>query len=203
MELFESILLHDGTYHHLDLHQARVNKAFQQFASEMEVPDLADVLPKIQLAGKYKVRFMYDLDNEEATFNIEYAEYVPRVINSMEVVTSDDFDYSMKYADRSKINQLAESSKADDIIISINGMVTDGSYFNLAFSDGSNWFTPKTHLLNGVRRQHLIQTNKIQEVSIRNSDLKDFEQVSLINAMLDLGELTLPTSAIVNPKNDG
>ena len=203
MQLIESIQMKDGKYINLPLHQARVDGAFERYAPSVGSHDLEEILPNIQLEGTYKVRLVYDLDTEDAEYDLEYAEYLPRKIESLEVVHSKPFDYSMKFADRTPINNLVKQSKADDIIIAIDGKITDGSYFNVAFWDGNEWLTPDSFLLNGVRRQQLMNEGKIKEATIRVEDLHRFEKVSLINAMLDLGQLELPISTIALPKNDG
>jgi len=203
MQLIESIQMVNGEYKNLALHQARMDLAFKKFAPSIESHDLARILPNIHLEGTYKVRLVYDLDTEDAEYDIEYAEYLPRKIESLEVVHSKPFDYSMKYGDRSHINKLVSQSSADDIIIAINEKITDGSYFNVAFWNGTEWLTPDSFLLNGVRRQQLLNEGKLKETSVKVGDLILFEKVSLINTMLDLEELELPISAISLPKNDG
>ena len=196
MELIESIKMKDGKYINLPLHQARVDRAFERYAPSIESHDLEHILPNIQLDGTYKVRLVYDLDTEDAEYDLEYSEYHARKIESLELVIAEPFDYSMKYADRSHINKLVSHSMSDDIIIAIDGKITDGSYFNVAFWCEDGWYTPDTYLLNGVRRQQLLSEHKIEEAPIRVSDLGAFKKVSLINAMLDLGELELPISAV-------
>ncbi|MEO9872616.1 aminotransferase class IV [Ekhidna sp.] len=202
MRFIESILLRDGQYINLDFHQKRMNQVFEVCTPENNSHNLSQILPKLKLPGSYKVRVVYDMDTEDAEYDIEFAEYLPKRIETLEVVLSRPFDYNMKYEDRGKINELEKRSKADDIIISFNNMITDGSYFNLVFWDGSDWLTPNTPLLKGVRRTQLLQEKRIKEVSIRIEDLFAFEKVSLINAMLDLQELTVPVSSIHFPKND-
>ncbi|WP_420577119.1 aminotransferase class IV [Ekhidna sp.] len=203
MQLIESIQMKDGQYVNLPLHQARMDRAFERFAPSIESHDLGHILPNIQLDGTYKVRLVYDLDTEDAEYDIEYAEYLPRNIKSLEVVHSKPFDYSMKYADRSHINKLVKQSKADDIIIAIDGKITDGSYFNVVFWNGTDWLTPNSYLLNGVQRQQLLNEGKIKEASISVEDLVYFKKVSLINAMLNLGELELDVATISLPKTSG
>lgn len=149
------------------------------------------------MEGKYKVRLVYDADEEDAHYDLEYAAYQPKRIESIQVVESKAFDYSFKYEDRSDIDSLLQETTADDILISMDGAITDGSYFNLAFWDGQVWLTPDTPLLDGVRRQSLLQRGKIIERPISVGDLEMFEKISFINAMLDLDELTLPTSNIL------
>ena len=197
MRFIESILLKNGQYINLHLHQQRIDHVFQRFASSDKSHDLNRILPKLDMEGSYKVRLVYDLDTEEAEYDLEFSEYRARKIKSLEVVHSQPFDYSMKFEDRTKINKLVKKSDADDIIIAINGKVTDGSYFNVTFWTGNEWITPDTPLLKGVRRTQLLQEGKIKEAPVLIADLGAFEKVSLINAMLDLGELEVPLSGVL------
>ncbi|WP_421764245.1 aminotransferase class IV [Ekhidna sp.] len=203
MRFIESILLKDGEYQNLQLHQSRMDEVFNRHHLKNASHNLNDILPDLKMNGTFKVRLVYDMDSEDAEYDIEFSEYHPRKIKTLEVVSSPPFDYSMKFEDRSEINKLVKSSMADDIIIGIDNHLTDGSYFNLAFWDGEEWLTPDSYLLNGVRRQQLLNELKIKETAIKIHDLKNFEKISLINAMMDLGELELPISAIDIPKNDG
>lgn len=197
MRFIESILLKNGEYINLHLHQQRIDHVFQRFASSDKSHDLNRILPNLKLEGTYKARLVYDMDTEEAEYDLEFSEYRARKITSLEVVHSQPFDYSMKYEDRTTINKLVKKSDADDIIIAINGKVTDGSYFNVAFWTGNEWITPDTPLLKGVRRTQLLQEGKIKEAPVHISDLGAFEKMSLINAMLDLGELEVPLSGVL------
>lgn len=200
MRFIESILFKDGNYINLSLHQDRMNRVFQHYGSCDDSHDLNRILPNMEMDGTYKVRLVYDMDTEDAEYDIEFAEYHPRKINTLEVVSSRPFDYSMKFEDRKTINKLTKASNADDIIIAVENRITDGSYFNLAFWNGEEWLTPDKPLLKGVRRAQLLLEGKIKEAPIQISDLYTFKKVSLINAMMDLEELELPISAIDTPK---
>jgi len=193
MLFIESILYEGGAYHNLELHQKRLNRTLKAFMSKPKTTHLQRILPDLKLDGKYKVRVVYTIANQcEAGYDIEYSEYVPKKIKTLEIINSKNFDYSFKYEDRSHINTLVKKSRADDIIIAINNQLTDSSYSNIVFWDGSHWITPSTPLLEGVRRQQLLSQGKIKEASISTSDLNTFEKVSLINAMLDLEEVEIP-----------
>ena len=78
-------------------------------------------------------------------------------------------------------------------------MVTDSSYANLVFSDGVKWYTSTSFLLNGTCRQRLLKEGKIEERPIFQKDIPSFGYIGLINAMLDLGELTLPLNHYTSP----
>ncbi|GAB4239248.1 MAG: hypothetical protein Tsb0034_15260 [Ekhidna sp.] len=189
MRFIESILFRDGEYHNLDLHQQRLDRTFEAFMPHIASHRLERVLPPLKMEGTYKVRLVYDADSEDADFDLEFVEYLPRKLTSLQVVHAKPFDYAFKYEDRRIIDRLTKQGTADDIIIAVDNQITDGSYFNLAFWDGENWVTPKSPLLNGVRRQQLIRDNQLIERPIEVHDLPSFDKVSLINAMLDLEEL--------------
>lgn len=195
MRFIESILYKDGKYYNLDLHQERLDRTFERFMPAIGSHDLHRILPELKMDGTYKVRVVYDADSEDADYDLEFAEYIPRSIQTLQVVDSKPFDYSFKFEDRNKINRLL-TDQADDIIISIDGKITDGSYFNLAFWDGQNWLTPDTSLLKGVRRTQLLKEGKIKVATIHKTDIPSFEKVALINAMMDLGSLELPIANI-------
>lgn len=202
MRFIESILFKDGEYHNLPFHQQRVDRTFEKFFNDAVPHQFSNILPKLDLDGTYKARVVYDCDNEDADFDLAFNEYTPRQIRTLELVDSEFFDYSFKYEDRSKINALLEQSKADDIIICIDGKVTDGSYFNLVFWNGKEWITPNSPMLDGVRKSQLLKDGKIREASISKHDIHAFEKVSLINAMLDLGELEVPIHKISTSRTD-
>lgn len=192
-KFIESLKLEDGAYSNLELHQERVNRTFRTHFSQSTPFQLIDKLPKINIEGLFKVRIVYDV----STVDIEYAAYHQRAISTIEVVEADPhFEYDYKYEDRDYFSSLINQTKADEIIISKGGWITDASYANLAFNDGRNWFTPKTHLLNGVRRQQLLNEGRIKETNIHKNDVRSFKQVSLINAMLDLEDLIIDLSRL-------
>ena len=73
-----------------------------------------------------------------------------------------------------------------DIIIVKNGFVTDSYYGNLLFFQNGKWYTPVSHLLSGVQRSVLLEQGLIEERTIHVRDLRKYEKVKIINAMLDL-----------------
>ena len=94
------------------------------------------------------------------------------------------------------VKQREKAPSYDEVIIVKDGYITDTSYTNLCFFDGTTWFTPDTPLLPGTMRQRLLDQGIIKEKSIPLSDLNKYQSISLINAMMDLGELVIPVSKI-------
>jgi 4-amino-4-deoxychorismate lyase len=95
-----------------------------------------------------------------------------------------DHVYDYKYTDRGWLNEALQVAATDEIIFTSAGIIKDASYANLAFYNGSNWFTPKSPLLIGTRRAALIEEGLINETEIRVQDLHQYKSVKLINAMM-------------------
>lgn len=186
----ETLHLNEGQFLNLFLHQVRLRKTIEAFFPGKPVFDLETILRERHLpsAGRYRCTLTYSSQPED--FSI--IPYKPRKINHLITKSVGNISYSFKLADRSELNRLLEGLEPDEeIIILKDGWVTDASYANLAFYSGGKWYTPSTPLLNGTKRQLLIRTGKILETDIKESDLKKFERCSLINAMLDLGEVEI------------
>lgn len=194
LKFIETICFKDGAYQLITYHQDRVNRTYKEFFPGTTPLNLAEVLPTIDFEERYKVRVIYSTDY----LTIEYEVYTPKAINTLKLVRCNAIDYAFKFHDRTALMDLLRQRQAcDDIIISINNQVTDCSYANLVFFDGQDWYTPNTFLLSGVKRQYLIDTNQLQQTNIGESDISNFKLVGFINAMLDLGELTIPTTNIL------
>ena len=198
MRFIESILFKNGSYINLEGHQTRFDQTLKEHMEIEKGYLLEDILPHLKFQGRYKVKVLYEIvDQKEVKFDIAFSRYITREIKTLQLVSTKAFNYSFKYENRDHINELLRQSKTDDVIISINNMITDSSYSNLVFWDGKEWITPDTPLLNGVRRQLLLRQKRIKEAPLRISDLGAFEKVSLINAMLDLEEVEVPFSHIL------
>lgn len=136
-----------------------------------------------------KCRIVYG----EQIKSIEFSDYIPRMVNSLKLVdVGSDFDYHLKFADRSALNSLRElRGDCDEILIVKNGYITDTSYSNVVFTDGQHFVTPSTFLLPGTMRASLLNSGLITEATITPSNIKQFTHVTLINAMLPLHSLPL------------
>lgn len=188
----ESICCIDGEILNLALHQKRVDKTFTHFFYQQPI-QLRELIKEVPKAGKYKCRIVYDGSN----IGIDFQSYQKKQINSLKIIEGSHIEYDFKYENRLELTSLFELRRnCDDIIIVKNQMLTDSYFANLAFFDGTNWLTPKKPLLNGTRRQLLIQQGKIKEANISIRSLTNFKHVSLINAMFDLGDVVVSINKI-------
>ena len=187
----ESICVLNHFPHLISLHQQRVNRTFRDILGG-KPPKLEELAPP---KGKFiKWRILYDKNGIVST---DYHNYQTPKIHSLSLVNSPGIDYNYKYEDRQELNRLYTSrGNADDILICKNGFITDSFYANVAFKKNGHWFTPSKYLLNGVRRQHLLHKGLLVEKESTAQDVHEYESVCLINAMIDLGEVTVPTHVI-------
>jgi 4-amino-4-deoxychorismate lyase len=181
----ETIRVSNGQLCNIEQHNQRLNKTRQMLYESHEEWDLAKMIKPSEEAqfGLFKCRVTYG----EALQKIEFEPYQRRVINSLKLIETSDLDYSFKYQNRQQINALFDQrGQADDVLIVVNGFVTDTSYANVAFWDGERWLTPAQPLLAGTRRALLLNQGAIFEKQIRMQEVFEFSRIRIFNAMFDV-----------------
>ena len=177
--LLETIKIEGKQASNLSYHQERLNRS-QQALFGLEPNIDLNALLQAPSDALYRCRILYDTK----LHSIEYIPYTPKKIHTLKIVSA-TLDYCYKYADRSALNTLREEHNTyDDILIEKEGFLTDTSIANIAFYDGSQWFTPKHPLLEGTIRAKLIDEGFLQTKEIRREDISSYTQVALMNAMI-------------------
>ena len=185
--LFETIKVLNGAVQNIEFHNKRLNRSRAMLFNRSDLIELRDfiVVPREYREGIIKCRVTYATDIDM----IKYERYVKRNISTLKIINCDGIDYAHKYCDRSGIDRLfALRGGCDDIIIVKDNRITESSFCNLVFDDGTKLFTPDTPLMRGTKRNRLIAEGIIVQDRIGLKDLKLFKAVHLINAMLDLNE---------------
>jgi len=193
-QLFETIKFQNGILHNIEYHNARLNKSRNQVFGCTDTFDLRDLIqiPNFSDDKVYKCRVIYSQKIEQ----VEFIPYTIKPVTTLKLVECDTIEYNHKWVDRKCFDDLLKGIDAVDILIVKNGFITDTSYANIVFYDGSKWVTPSTPLLNGTKRERLIKDRIIYEADIKKKDLKFFSKAVLINAMMDLEE-----SPVIDIKN--
>ncbi len=183
----ESIRLENGKFPFIAYHQNRFDRTRQQFCKGSDPILLAEVLkiPLEHSKGIYKVRVEYRCD----IVNISYIPYQIRPVKSLKLVDGNHIDYLYKYADRFAINELfAGRGTYDDILMVKHGLITDTSYANVILYDGQYWYTPANPIMHGTCRARLMEEGKVLPADIYVEHLKDFQEIRLINAMMNIDQ---------------
>lgn len=195
MEFIETIAIRDGRVINRDGHLTRMRETAAHFGfPPPDLPNLTRIMPTSLKSGLVKCRLLYDRLIRDITFEV----YTPRKISSLIAVNADKLDYAFKYADRRTLEYEEWKRKGfDEVIFLKDGFLTDSSFSNIVLRRGNEYITPETYLLNGTQRQRLLKTGCIKEVPVHITALKKYDELILINAMLNLKNgLRLPTSAI-------
>ena len=190
----ETICILDGEVQNIEAHKKRMQEtaSYYRFVAP-ELPDIEALLTDGLRESKIKCRVCYHNDITSITFE----KYIPRNIQSLKLINMFP-DYAYKFSDRKVMDDLLKlRDGCDEILIIRNGLVTDTSYSNVVFNKDGEYFTPNFPLLNGTKRQKLINDRVIKEIEIGVDSIKEYEHVWLINALLDIEDnISLPVNQI-------
>ncbi len=195
--LFESICCTDGAYGLLPVHQRRVDESWRRLSCAGAPPDLERLLSLCEApsAGVYKCRFSYSTAGE--VLPPVFSPYEPAKVTALYCVDAEGLDYSCKWEDREALNVLGRGMPEGGLPLVIQGgLVTDSLYANVVFGEPGRWVTPDTFLLRGVKRTALLEQGRISERKISQRDIREFPYCSLINAMLEPGQVMVPASRL-------
>ena len=182
-QFVETIKIEDGKALNLNFHQARMESTMRHFFAHTSVPVLSGVLSPTPDMHFYKARVVYGGQGVE---DVQYAPYKMRAIRSLKLIEDNEIDYSFKSTDRTPLNRLtAQKGDCDEVLI-----------VNVAVFDGERWLTPKHPLLMGTKRASLLEKHVLKEADISVETLMNAQKVSLINAMIDLGEIEITTQMV-------
>ena len=166
-QFIETIRIERGVVYNLDYHTERMNQTRAVFWPDEPPLNLSESLQPIMNVEMIKCRVVYSRWIEE----ILYTPYQIRPVYSLQIVHSDNIDYTYK------------STR--------NGLLTDTSIANIALFNGKEWHTPKHPLLKGVQRAALIDKHLIREKEITVDQLFNYSQICLFNAMIDFGKIKI------------
>ena len=179
-KLLETIRCVDGEALNLEYHQRRYENSLKALGQKANYNLKEQLSPPKE--GVFRCRIIYD----ESVLEINYYPYEFAPVNSLKVIYDDTIEYSLKYADRARIDELfSQRTDCDDIVIVKSGFITDTSKANLAFFDGKEWLTPRHALLQGTTKMRYVEEKKLIEKEIRLNDIGSFEKIAVLNAMVD------------------
>lgn len=181
--LIESLKIEGGRLFNVGYHNKRMNAARRILFGCSDEIDLSDYIKFQDQKGLVKCRVLYNKNVQK----IQYDSYKLPTINSLKLLSDNRIDYSYKFEDRAYLKSLYEKKEdADDILILKDGEVTDTYFCNVIFEKKDKLFTPSSYLLNGTKRQYLLDQKRIVEMPITINNMFNFERIRLINAMIDL-----------------
>ncbi|MCR1814951.1 aminotransferase class IV family protein [Aliarcobacter butzleri] len=180
IKYFETIKCEDFEVFNLDYHQKRVANTIGLNINLQEyINPISEELLRCKL--------IYD---ENGVVDVLYFPYKKREIKSFKIIFDNEIEYSKKYLNRTKLDELYEKrDDCDEVIIIKNGIVTDTTIANIAIFYESLWITSKNCLLGGTTRARLLEEKKLFEKDITLDMLKNASKVALMNAMIGFDEI--------------
>lgn len=192
--LFETLCIDNGHIRNVEWHCRRFETSYSSLYRHCPTYSIFDNthISSEYNTGIFRLRISY---NESST-KTEIEPYITKDITRLKVwAVASSFDYSLKYTDRSVLNNLfSQRGDCDDVLIIKNGMVTDTSVCNIVFFDGQKWITPSTPLLCGTARARLLADGTIEERPIAVCDIHKFEAFRLINALRQFDTVATTTT---------
>ena len=173
---FETIKCEDYEIKNISYHNNRVAKTIGKNIN------LQEYINPIN-SELFRCKVIYDKDE---ILSVDYFAYSLRDFKKFKIVFDDSIDYSKKYLNREKLdNLLLQKEFCDEIFIFKQGFLSDTTISNIAIFYENIWITPKTPLLEGTTRARLIEEKKIFEKDITLEMLKNSSKIALLNAMID------------------
>jgi len=173
---FETIKCEDFEIFNLDFHNKRVANTIGLNINLQEY-----IYPLSEEFLRCKVTY-----NDFEILNVEYFPYKKREISSFKLIFDDEINYSKKYLNREKLDNLfSKKENCDEIIIIKNKIVTDTSIANIAIFYENMWITSKNCLLKGTTRNRLLEEKFLIEKDISVEMLRKGSTIALMNAMID------------------
>ncbi|WP_152018176.1 aminotransferase class IV family protein [Aliarcobacter butzleri] len=180
IKYFETIKCEDFEVFNLDYHQKRVANTIGLNINLQEyINPISEELLRCKL--------IYD---ENGVVDVLYFPYKKREIKSFKIIFDNEIEYSKKYLNRAKLDELYEKKDdCDEVIIIKDGIVTDTTIANIAIFYENSWITSKNCLLGGTTRARLLEEKKLFEKDITLDMLKNASKVALMNTMIGFDEI--------------
>src|SRR3972149_1069231 len=172
--LFETIKVVRRVAENIEGHNERVARSRRILLGLQDVLDLKAHILVPQTLGEetYRCRVAYSKTVE----SVEFLPYRLPDIKTVRLVNADHVRYSHKFTDREAINALVRDSGADDIIMVLDGEITDLSIANIVLFDGQRWVTPERPMLAGTKRSFLVSRGVLSTERITTRDLSRFSK---------------------------
>ncbi|MDN5094505.1 aminotransferase class IV family protein [Aliarcobacter butzleri] len=180
IKYFETIKCEDFEVFNLDYHQKRVANTIGLNINLQEyINPISEELLRCKL-----------IYGENGVVDVLYFPYKKREIKSFKIIFDNEIEYSKKYLNRAKLDELYEKrDDCDEVIIIKNEIVTDTTIANIAIFYENSWITSKNCLLGGTTRARLLEEKKLFEKDITLDMLKNASKVALMNAMIGFDEI--------------
>src|SRR5699024_7825278 len=189
-ELLDTIGLSDGEFIVLDEHFARLKQSATYFDFAINLDSIKKNLKDIatqQPTGTYKVRLTMTKDGK---YSSKIEEIYPMtdiqtVQLANEPINKENLFLYHKTTNREMYEPFSTSGTFDTLLWNDEKEVTEFTIGNIVAEKDGTFYTPpvSSGLLPGTFRQSLLNSGKIQEKTIKVSDLNTYDSLWFINSV--------------------
>ena len=185
-QFIETIKIKNGKFQNLSFHLQRMKNTIMDFFNIDFITNIDNLqIPEIYINDVVKCRIIYSSKID----SIEFLNYEIKKINKLKIIEDNNIEYDYKFLNRQRLEYLYNlRNDCDEIIISKNGLITDTSYSNIVLEKKGKYYTPNTPLLKGTKRDFYLKKKIIVPITISIDNLFEYENIRLINSMIDLEE---------------
>lgn len=185
-QFIETIKIKNGKFQNLSFHLQRMKNTIMDFFNIDFITNIDNLqIPEIYINDVVKCRIIYSSKID----SIEFLNYEIKKINKLKIIEDNNIEYDYKFLNRQRLDYLYNlRNDCDEIIISKNGLITDTSYSNIVLEKKGKYYTPNTPLLKGTKRDFYLKKKIIVPITISIDNLFEYENIRLINSMIDLEE---------------
>jgi len=185
-QFIETIKIKNGKFQNLSFHLQRMKNTIMNFFNIDFITNIDNLqIPEIYINDVVKCRIIYSSKID----SIEFLNYEIKKINKLKIIEDNNIEYDYKFLNRQRLEYLYNlRNDCDEIIISKNGLITDTSYSNIVLEKKGKYYTPNTPLLKGTKRDFYLKKKIIVPITISIDNLFEYENIRLINSMIDLEE---------------
>jgi len=185
-QFIETIKIKNGKFQNLSFHLQRMKNTIMDFFNIDFITNIDNLqIPEIYINDAVKCRIIYSSKID----SIEFLNYEIKKINKLKIIEDNNIEYDYKFLNRQRLDYLYNlRNDCDEIIISKNGLITDTSYSNIVLEKKGKYYTPNTPLLKGTKRDFYLKKKIIVPITISIDNLFEYENIRLINSMIDLEE---------------
>ena len=191
-DLIETMLWKPGTgVKLLKYHIKRIKSSADFFDRQFSEKNALNLINSVSSSSLLKLRLLLKQNGLLILEKYPFANISKNKILKIKLSSNKTHSSNLFLRHKTSIRDAYDNARknindCDDVLLwNENDEVTEGTIYNIAIFKNNKWLTPSldSGLLNGVMRQSMIESGKLEECKITISDLKKANEIKLFNSV--------------------